>query len=253
MEQQPALCAVLLESSDKVHRGYLPEGRECNVIGELVTILKPFVQATTLMSGSKYPTVSIIILCPLLYQLLEKTLSVVNDDSPTNKKIKNAIRDDLKDRYQDEGMQLTCMFQECAYLDPRFKDLDPFISEDEQCDVIEAVKLDMLEYVNQEEDEPNEEVTEETDLSTSAVSNPPKKRKVAASLFSGFTAAKDSRRASVHDIVLSEIRRYAEEDLLDYDSNAQEWWSSHKNAYPILAKLVRKYWCIHVHLYLQQV
>ena len=102
----------------------------------------------------------------------------------------------------------------------------------------------MLEYVNQEEDKPNEEVTEETDLSISAVSNPPKKRKVAASLFSDFTAAKDSRRTPVHDIVLSEIRRYAEEDLLDYDSNPQEWWGSHKNAYPILAKLVSKYWCI---------
>ena len=118
------------------------------------------------MSGSKYPTVSII--CPLLYQLLQKTLSVANDDSPTTKKIKNAIQDDLKECFQDEGMQL--MFQKCAYLDPRFKDLDPFILEDERCDVIEAVKLDMLEYVNEEEDEPNEEVTEETDLSTSAVS-----------------------------------------------------------------------------------
>ena len=126
MEQQPAFCGVLLESSDKVHCGYLPEG-ECNVIEELVTILKPFVQSTILMSGSKYPTVSII--CPLLYQLLQKTLSVANNDSPTTKKIKNAIRDDLKDRYQDERMQL--MFQKCAYLDPCFKDLDPFISEDE--------------------------------------------------------------------------------------------------------------------------
>ena len=50
------------------------------------------------------------------------------------------------------------------------------------------------------------QVTEETDLSTSAVSNTPKKRKVAASLFSDFTAAKDSRRTSVNNIVLSEIR-----------------------------------------------
>ena len=73
-------------------------------------------------------------------------------------------------------MQLTCMFQKCVYLDPRFKDFDPFISEDEQCDVIEVAMLDMLKYVNQEEDEPNEEVhvTEEPDLSISAVSNHPK-------------------------------------------------------------------------------
>ena len=42
--------------------------------------------------------------------------------------------------------------------------------------VIEVVKLDMLKYVNQEEDEPNEEVhvTEETDFSIFAVSNHPK-------------------------------------------------------------------------------
>ena len=91
-------------------------------------------------------------------------------------------------------MQL--MFQKCAYLDPRFKDLDPFISEDERCDVIEAVKLDMLEYVNQEEDEPNEEVTEETDLSISAVSNPPKKRKVQLPLY--FLISLQPRIAEEH-------------------------------------------------------
>ena len=43
----------------------------------------------------------------------------------------------------------------------------------------------------------------------------PKKRKVAVSQFFDLIAAMDSRRTSVYDIVLSDIKWYAEEDLLD--------------------------------------
>lgn len=129
LEQQPALCAVLLDSSERDHWCYLPEGRECNVLEELLTVLKPFVQATTLMSGSKYPTVGII--SPLLYKLFQNTLSVTYNDSPTMKNIKGAISEDLKHRYQNKTLQL--LFKKCAYLDPRFKDLDPFVAEDERC------------------------------------------------------------------------------------------------------------------------
>ena len=45
----------------------------------MAIVLKLFVQATTLMSGSSYPTVGII--SPLLYRLLNNTLTLKEDDS----------------------------------------------------------------------------------------------------------------------------------------------------------------------------
>ena len=75
------------------------------------------------MSGSSYPTVGVI--SPLLYKLMEITLAISDEDSQMSRRAKKVIYDDLKDRYTNEGSQL--IFKKCAYLDPRFKDLDPFL------------------------------------------------------------------------------------------------------------------------------
>ena len=66
-EQQPALCSVLLESKDKAVCSLFPDGPEWNLLEDLVTVLKPFEEATKALSGSNYPTISII--NPLLYQV----------------------------------------------------------------------------------------------------------------------------------------------------------------------------------------
>ena len=66
VEQQQPLCAVLLDSQDRVVRSLLPDGAEWIVIEELLAILKPFAIATTVLSGSSYATISIV--CPLIYK-----------------------------------------------------------------------------------------------------------------------------------------------------------------------------------------
>ena len=256
-EQQAAVCAVLLDSPNRVHWKYFPEGEDCTIIEKLLKILKPFVQATTLMSGSSYSTIGII--APLLYKLLEKTLAITDDDSTTARSVKMEIYTDLQDRYQARELRL--LFKKCAYFDPRFKDLSPFVPEDEHDDIIESIKLDMLALVPEEEvirseipinteDRPSiiNNVSKDSNSpeSTSVVSsdaNPPKKRKIASSLFSDFSSSRHHRGNSALDIVESEIRRYNEEDLLDYDSDPLEWWGKHQHHYPTMAKLVRKLWC----------
>ena len=80
-----SICAVLMYSSERESRVYLPEGRECNLIEEMVCVLKPFVQATTFMSGSTYPTVGTM--SPLLYKLLHNTLAMKEDNSRAVKSI----------------------------------------------------------------------------------------------------------------------------------------------------------------------
>ena len=76
----------------------------------------------------------------------------------------------------------------CAFLDPRFKDLDPFIPEDERCDVVESVKLEMFTFLNDEPvvgNDSNEEVEEPT----------PKIWKLAGSPFLDFAKSKTKEEA----------------------------------------------------------
>ncbi len=232
LEQQAAVCAVLMGNSERNNRVFLPEGRDCNLIEEMVVVLKPFVQATTLMSGSSYPTVGIV--SPLLFKLLNRTLAVTENDSRAMQNVKRAIYNDLSHRYNDP--QLKHLLNMCAFLDPRFKDLNPFISEEERCDISEAVKLEMHSFLNavfREEDTP----------SPAGSPSPSKKRKLAESLFDDFNSSRRKKTSSA-EVVDSELRRYAEEDLLDYESDPLKWWHDRKSQYPTLCNVVRKLWCI---------
>ena len=57
-EQQPALCAVLLECKDGAATHCLfPVGPEWTLMEELTAVLEPFEEATKAMSGYNYPTV----------------------------------------------------------------------------------------------------------------------------------------------------------------------------------------------------
>ena len=83
-EQQPALCSVLLESKDKAVRSLFPDASEWNLLEDLVAVLEPFKEATKAMSGSNYPTISMI--SPLLYQICEVTLKINENDHLNLKK-----------------------------------------------------------------------------------------------------------------------------------------------------------------------
>ena len=63
-----AIKLLCVSDSERGNRVYLPEGRDCNLIKEMVGVLKLFV--TILMSGSSYPTVG-----SLLHKLFNNTLA----------------------------------------------------------------------------------------------------------------------------------------------------------------------------------
>ena len=98
LEQRQTLYAVLLENKEKHVRALLPDAGEWGVIEDLISILKPFSDATQVLSGSKYATISL--LAPVLYKLVHVTLKVEGKDSTILKSIKNAIYTDLKSRYE---------------------------------------------------------------------------------------------------------------------------------------------------------
>ena len=139
--QQP-LCAVLLEKPCEI-RYLLPDGEEWTIIEEVLTVLKPFHRATTAMSASSYPTLSM--LSPLLYKLLNIVLKVDENDTNSGK---NSIENNLCSRYA--SLDLQQIYHIAAFVDPRFKDLDPFIPESDREDVRESVKLEKLKNDNSE-------------------------------------------------------------------------------------------------------
>ena len=150
--QQP-LWAVLLDKPREV-RSLLPDGDEWTVIKELLDVLKPFHQATKTMSASSYPTLSM--LSPLLYQLKVLVLTVPEKDSQTTKQLTQAILLDLQYRYPKDVQAVLDM---SAFLDLRFKDLDPFVDVADRADVEEAVKCEALELAEGNKDDTLEAVT----------------------------------------------------------------------------------------------
>jgi len=96
-EQQAVICAVLAENRDRSIWSLLPENEKWGIVVDLIGILKPFCDGTTIMSGSKYPTFSVV--TPLLYKLLKVTLKVVDNDNDLTKCIKRSISGDLLTRY----------------------------------------------------------------------------------------------------------------------------------------------------------
>ena len=127
LEQQPAICAVLMENKDRSVQSLFPDSSEWIVIEELVGVLKPFYDTTTFFSGSKYPTFSC--LSPLLYKLLEITLKIETKDSDTLKSVKKAIATDLKERYGSTEVQSSLLMS--VFLDPRFKGMNPYVKKEE--------------------------------------------------------------------------------------------------------------------------
>ena len=183
-EQQPAICAVLMENKDRAVRNLFPDSSEWAVIEELSGILKPFYDATTIMSASKYPTHSL--LAPLFYKLLKITLKINLEDSSTLKSIKKAISSDLEERYCNTQVKRTLL--KAAFLDPRFKSMDPYVNKEKQCDVIEDVKTELVmmmnlttpvaeENLDDTNDEMEFETTDHLNESSTNDAEPPSKKK----------------------------------------------------------------------------
>ena len=140
IEQQQAVCAVLLE--DGGDRILMPSSVEFAVIEELVDILKPFNDATEILSGDLYPTLGIV--QPVFHQFLNEILPSKPEDKDIVKKIKDAIRQNLSTRYQEEETET--MLLVAMYLDPRFKKA-PMLTADKKAGMKSFMKYELEVYI----------------------------------------------------------------------------------------------------------
>ena len=91
---------------------------------ELIKVLKPLKTMTTLLCSEASSTVSLIL--PLQNRIKPAVKDSDKEDSNLIKSLKQAIRDDISSRYNDDIQSLLLL---TSALDPRFKAL-PFISEE---------------------------------------------------------------------------------------------------------------------------
>ena len=224
MEQQAAIAAVLV---DGAVRHLMPESADWTLIEQLVEILKPFQIATEVMSGDKYPTVSIV--KPLLYKLCENTLSLNDSDSSTVKAVKQSIKKDLQSRYTGAAIQR--LLNVSTYLDPRYKEL-PFLAE--------VVKRQMKDDV--EDELLAMETTEDSQLTQDQAppSKRPKQSSGAVSKLLGDLFEVSASAPLYSEAVTKEMELYKTEQLLELDSDPLQWWHERMSIYPIMCKLAQK-------------
>ena len=238
-EQQAAICAVLAENRDRTIRSLLPENEEWSTIEDLLSVLKPFCDGTTIMSGSRYPTFSL--LAPLLHKLLEVTLKIKEDDSEVLKNVKSSIANDLQSRYNSYSTR-KCL-RIATFLDPRFKDLSPFIPAEEHECVYENTKTELLSIVGLDDDDEIDDQSEEVNETNEP--EPPKKKKSKLSdFFADVYEDKSKRICSKLERVVAEVNRYKSEESIDIDEKPLMWWKMRKYQYPLMSNLAKRYFCI---------
>ena len=237
LRQQQAVCAVLLDSEKRSDRDLMLTSQEFLVAEELLAILEPFNDATEVVSGEKYPTIGIVL--PVLLKFLHKTLKFSEDDSPIVREIKNAIKSNLENRYQDSEVKKTLRL--ATYLDPCFKALS-FLNEADRIEVRQQVKdalVELIKSVDQSEPESPDPST------TPGVDTPPKQKRKLELLLEDIFEVNAQDAASESDKAERELSTYASEEPISlHEQDPLLWWKSRTHVYKYTTKLVKRTLCI---------
>ena len=143
LQQEPAICAVLMSSDKRDDRSMSLTDDEVRHMHDLVGILGDFKKSTLLLSGQKLATCSYI--WPTLIKLKSKVLAANDDDPPFVKDVKAVILRDLDSRYKSAPEKEFLGI--ATFLDPRFKSLC-FIGEQERLKVFESVRDEAIRISN---------------------------------------------------------------------------------------------------------
>ena len=143
---------------------------------DIVNLLEPFKDATEVLSGQRYPTLSC--LAPILKDLRDK-IAIKADDSDMLKIAKGAMMRDFDDRYIDTNVQL--LMTKATFLDPRFKKF-PHLSSSCASATLDKVsvslKHEIIALLQQQQPKPGECGADNSDVQivTSPETDPPLKK-----------------------------------------------------------------------------
>ncbi|XP_056414802.1 E3 SUMO-protein ligase ZBED1 [Hyla sarda] len=244
-EQQFTIAGVLVEDSNNHH--LMLEASEWNTIEGLVELLQPFKQVAEMLSMSKYPTISMV--KPLLHMLLNTSLNIKDTDLKEMSMAKEVIAKALSTTYQ-QSPEIDMFLNVATFLDPRYKRL-PFLSAFERSQVenrvIEEAKtlLDRSRENSRSEDKVFT-IPEEPPIKKIAVSStPPPSSSINNMLAEIFCQSGPSEdQEECHAQVVEELSNFKSQKVLGLNEDPLKWWSDRLALFPLLPKVLQKYWCI---------
>uniref|UniRef100_A0A672RI62 BED-type domain-containing protein n=1 Tax=Sinocyclocheilus grahami TaxID=75366 RepID=A0A672RI62_SINGR len=135
LEQQQAVCSVLADDRKKWH--LMSKDSDITVLETVKEVLSPVSSFTDALSGEKHTTLSAVL--PLSWKIFS-TLTVEEGDSNLKRQLKDNIREDLRQRYQN-NTHLQLILNTATFLDPRFKDSFVTLREEVKQNLMVSVNL----------------------------------------------------------------------------------------------------------------
>ncbi|XP_015217186.1 E3 SUMO-protein ligase ZBED1 isoform X1 [Lepisosteus oculatus] len=242
-EQQFVIASVLVDDSNNHH--LMLETTEWSIVDDLVDLLQPFRQAADMMMACKYPTISMV--KPLLHMLLNTTLKAKDSDLKEVSMAKEVIAKELSSTYQ-QTPEIDMFLNVATFIDPRYKKL-PFLSPFERSQVenrvIEEAKT-VLEKCKEgcAADEPLQ-FSDEPPVKRQATSSPPPSSHAGNLLAVIFCpSGTDENQEELHAQVMEELSNFKSQKVLGLNEDPLRWWSDRLALFPILPKVLQKYWCV---------
>lgn len=196
---------------------------EWKICGELCKVLKPFEDVTKKLTG----------LTDVCQKLIKR---------PFHKNVQEVVQNlqiGILTRFNNLEMNKT--IGTCSFLDPRYK-LFAFSSSQAQNIIKEHVKkLATAEY-NKERQMTTAPVNHERPSTSNSEVDEDAELSVTSFLKTVLQKAQPPGTATSSAII--EVQRYLEERTIDITEDPLSWWRVKQHAYPILAKLARKYLCM---------
>lgn len=246
-EQVIAVSAVLMGSSKQKHRDMVLTSGEQKKSEELCTVLQPLADATKILSGHQYPSLSF--LQPIVTGLLDVHLRESTKDSLLVHEVKETIRTELERRYSDEEARKKSIL--ASLVDPRFKALHGFkpvetaLAKESLRKRVESIlRRDII----------SSHVSGTTPVASSAYPPPQKVAKTALSRFFGpctavvatvaAAATAESALTDVHSEASRKVEKYLGEKAIAIGEDPLSWWKARESIHPEVAQVAREMLCI---------
>lgn len=203
---------------------------EWNFFKEILKVLKPLEQLTSLISGENYLVASSVIILTdgllNVYRNLQK-----QDFMPLTLIVINSIIDGIKKRLGDLELSNTLII--ATFLDPRYKNLG--FSNDQVSDKVKrSIIARVVQIINSKRnDRPEEEeVRSEHKQATGSEE---------MSIWSNFEKKLESFQptGTAQSKAIIEVQRYMEEPPISRQEEPLNWWKNNAYNFPNLAELVK--------------
>uniref|UniRef100_A0A672MZ58 HAT C-terminal dimerisation domain-containing protein n=1 Tax=Sinocyclocheilus grahami TaxID=75366 RepID=A0A672MZ58_SINGR len=224
LEQQQSVCSVLADDRKKWH--LMPKDSDITVLETVKEVLSPVTSFTDALSGEKHTTLSAVL--PLSWKIFS-ILTAEEGDSNLKRQLKDNIREDLRQRYENTHLQL--ILNMATFLGPRFQ--DSFVT------LREEVKQNLMFSVNLLEAGGQSQQTSSPDDKQ----QPAKKTKSDLKRLLTSIRGKNSEHGEGSSS-REEGAVYEKMPEISAEEDPLTWWRTHETTLPHLAQFAKKYLCI---------